>query len=246
MRADADADRLARLLSGIDDLEQRAHKAASLLAAMPGHLAARALGELVRGSARGKVEHGAAVEAAQRAVHAVIDDTLHADLLSAASEARDEEAVSLLSRRPAARSYDQGEPGYVDREMTARTLGERKQFARGRNSFLLARLAHDQDPSVVRQLLENPRVTEREALVIASRRPTHAAVLEEVFRSRRFGNNRRVRKALALNPYAPAGLAIAALSLLTKPELREVANDSHLSEPVRAHATRLLALRAGD
>ncbi len=129
--------------------------------------------------------------------------------------------------------------------MTARTLGHRRSIARGQDRDLLSRLVHDQDPVVVRHLLENPKITEREVLVAASRRPTHAAVLEEVFRSPRFSSNRRVRKALALNPYSPPALAAAALSLLTGPDLREVARDESVRPEVREHAARLLALRGG-
>ena len=82
-------------------------------------------------------------------------------------------------------------------------------------------------------------------LIAASRRPTHAAVLEEVFRSRRWSSSRRVRKALAMNPFSPPALASAALSLLTSPELRDVARDEHVGPEVRARALRLLSRRSG-
>jgi hypothetical protein len=120
----------------------------------------------------------------------------------------------------------------------------RKALARGRNPDLLARLAQDHDPMVVRNLLENPRCTEREALLAASRRPARAAVLEEVFRSRRWGTNVRVRKALAQNPYAPPALAIAALSLLPMGDLREISTDGTVSSEVRVQARLLLAQRS--
>ncbi len=237
---------LPRVLAAIDDLELRAHKATELLASLTPEEAARALGDWVRGAALGHADHSRAAEAAQRGLHAgLVPAELQEELRAAALHAKDDQALSLLCPQPAARTFDRGEPGYVDREMTSRTLGERKQLARSLDRDLLARLAHDRDPEVLRQLLENPRVTEREALIAASRRPTHGAVLEQIFRSRRFSSNRRVRKALALNPYCPPALAAAALSLLTGPELREVAQDSHLRDEVRGHAERLLALRAG-
>jgi hypothetical protein len=129
--------------------------------------------------------------------------------------------------------------------MRARTLGERKALARGRDRDLLVRLAQDQDPMVVRNLLENPLCTEREALVAASRRPVRTAVLQEVFKSRRWATNRRVRKALAQNPYTPPSLAITALAILTAPDLREIASDPTVSSEVRVQARLLLAHRTG-
>ena len=75
--------------------------------------------------------------------------------------------------------------------------------------------------------------------------PVRTAVLDEVFQSRRWATNRRVRKALAQNPYSPPSLAVAALAILTAPDLREIAEDATLSSDVRVQARLLLAHRTG-
>lgn len=243
MSRELDGRRLAATLCSLDDRELRARRASALLAAMPADFAVRALADLVQGAGEGDADQAAALEAVLHALHARPADPLLEELREAAMLADERELEAVLSRRPPARVVDKGQPGYVDREMTARTLGHRKAIARGQNRDLLVRLAHDQDPDVVRNLLENPKLTEREALIAASRRPTVAAVLEEVFRSRRWGINRRVRKALALNPYSPPALAAAALTNLPAPDLKEVARDTHLRAEVREHAHRLLSLR---
>jgi len=128
--------------------------------------------------------------------------------------------------------------------MRARTLGERRALARTHDRDMLARLASDPDAMVVKHILQNPRCTEREVLLAASRRPQRAEVLEEIFRSRRWSANRRVRRALALNPYSPPSLASAALALLTAPDLREVAGNLTIAPEVRVQARRLLGNRA--
>jgi hypothetical protein len=243
--ATTDGERLAQVLTTIEDPDLRSRRAGALLTALPSDAAIRLLAEVLLAAGRGHRDALSALEAILRELHARPGDPLLADLRAAALEADERDLAAVLSLRAPARVLDKGEPGYVDREMTARTLGHRKTMARGQNRDVLARLAHDQDPAVVRNLLENPRLTEREVLIAASRRPTDASILEEVFRSRRWSSNRRVRKALALNPYSPPALAAAALTLLTAPELREVAHDSHLRDEVREHARRLLALRAG-
>lgn len=240
-----DGDRLARTLAGLEDPALRVRRASELLASVPSNFAVRIVADLVRGAAQGVAAHEAALEAVLRALHDRKDDPLLADLRLAAHEAEEHTLEGVLSKRAPARVLDKGEPGYVDREMNARTLGHRKSLARSSDRDFLSRLAHDQDPLVIRNLLENPKLTEREVLIAASRRPTLAAVLEELFRSRRWNTNRRVRKALALNPYSPPALASAVISTLTAPDLREVARDPHVRAEVREHAERLISLRAG-
>lgn len=239
------AERISRLLGAIEDLELRARRAAEFLAELPVDEAVEALDELLRRTHRRSDPHSAALEGLLRGLHAFVSEELTARL-RATAEAKGTQAVAaLFTRSDAVRSFDRDKESWVDKEMRARSLGERKSLARGRNRDLLARLAQDQDPMVVRNLLENPRCTEREVLLAASRRPVRTAVLEEVFRSRRWATNRRVRKALAQNPYCPPSLAISALAILTTPDLREIAFDGTISSEVRVQARLLLAHRTG-
>jgi hypothetical protein len=235
---------LARTLASLEAGEMRAHKAAAVLSALPPHEAVALLGQLIRRADRRSDPEAAALEGLLRAVRSLLPEPVAEALLHAAGD--DLEVQALFSRAEAARSFDHDREEWIDREMRARTLGERRSLARTRDRDLLARLASDQDPTVVRHVLQNPLCTEREALVAASRRPQRPDVLEEIFRSRRWSPNRRVRRALALNPYSPPSLASAALALLTAPDLREVAGDLTISQDVRIQARRLLGGRTED
>jgi hypothetical protein len=241
-RIDA-ADRLRRLLSAIGDLELRARRAAELLGELPVDEAVAALDAVLRGAQRRLEPDAIALQGVLRGLHQHVAPELFGRLRRGAEEAQAHAVRALFTDSEAMRLFDRDREAWVDREMRARTLGERKALARGRNADLLARLAQDHDPTVVRNLLENPRCTEREALLAASRRPARAAVLEEVFRSRRWGINLRVRKALAQNPYSPPALAVAALSLLSMGDLREISTDGTVSSEVRIQARLLLAQR---
>lgn len=237
--------RFARVLEAIGDPDLRARRARELLSALPARDAVARIAALLRGAGMSGAARASAIEAVLRALHSGVGLQPWAALRDAAAALGEDEVSALLSNAPAQRAFDHGARGYVDREMAARTLGLRRQLARSLDRDVLNRLMHDQDPTVLQHLLENPRVTERDVLLAAARRPTQPAALEEIFRSRRWAQNRRVRKALALNPYCPPALAAAALSLLTRPELREVAADAHVDGGVRAQARRLLARRAG-
>jgi hypothetical protein len=239
-----DAHELARILSSVEAGEMRAHKAASLLSALPAHEAVALLGQMIRRADRRSDPESAALEGLLRAVRDLLEPEVEEALLHASGE--DLEVQALFARSEPARNFDHDREEWIDREMRARTLGERRSLARTRDRDLLARLATDQDPTVVKHVLENPLCTEREVLTAASRRPQRAEVLEEIFRSRRWSPNRRVRRALALNPYSPPALASAALALLTAPDLREVAEDLTISVEVRVQARRLLGGRSED
>jgi hypothetical protein len=237
--------RFSRLLAALDGTDLRARKAAEVLERLPAEDAVSLLGGLLRLADRRCDPDSSALEGALRALQVLFDDDAKERLRAAAEAMGHYEVLALVSNTSATRSFDLDREQYVDREMRSQTLGRRKQLARSQDRDLLARLATDPDPAVVRNLLANPRTTEREVLVAASRRPARAAVLEEIFRSRRWQANRRVRRALALNPYSPPALSSAALALLTVPDLREVANDSHLAAEVRVQARRLIAHRSG-
>jgi hypothetical protein len=235
------ARQLARTLASLEAGELRARKAATVLAALEPREAVALLGALIRRADRRSDPEAAAVEGLLRAVRDLLDETLVTALFQAAED--DLEVQALFARTRPARNFDHDREEWIDREMRARTLGERRALARTHDRDLLARLATDPDSTVVKHVLQNARCTEREVLLAASRRPQRTEVLEEIFRSRRWSANRRVRRALALNPYSPPALASAALALLTAPDLREVAADLTVATEVRVQARRLLGTR---
>ncbi|MBI4509443.1 MAG: hypothetical protein HY698_07385 [Deltaproteobacteria bacterium] len=122
------------------------------------------------------------------------------------------------------------------------TLGERKSLARGGRRELLQRLMRDPDAQVIRVLLENPKLTEKDVVEIACRRPVRGDVLRAVFASR-WLLRYEVKRALVLNPYTPTDLAVGLLPTLSRPDLRATLSDPHLPTPVRDEAE--LILRAG-
>jgi hypothetical protein len=121
------------------------------------------------------------------------------------------------------------------------TLGERKSLARGGRRDLLQHLLRDPDAAVIRVLLGNPRLTERDVVFVAARRPVRGDVLRAVFDSRWLAQY-HVKRALAMNPYTPGDLAVRLLPSLSPEDLRAVENDHALAEPTRIQAGLLLAL----
>lgn len=128
-----------------------------------------------------------------------------------------------------------------NRAMGDTSLGLRKAYARGRDRFKLDRLVVDLNPMVIRNLLRNPLLVERDAVRIAAQKPTNAEVLEEVYRSQRWITRYKVKKALVFNRHTPLDIALALLPHLHRPDLRDAARSSLLGEEIRVVARRILA-----
>ncbi|MBI5494248.1 MAG: hypothetical protein HY904_04420 [Deltaproteobacteria bacterium] len=123
------------------------------------------------------------------------------------------------------------------------TLGARTWHARKASGPILERLVRDDDPRVVRNLLLNPRVTEKEVLKIATRRPATSEVLEEVARNTRWNRREQVRRALVFNPYTPVEIALGFLPFLHRADLMRLAGDARVHVEVSRQAAAVLPMR---
>jgi len=125
-------------------------------------------------------------------------------------------------------------------EMEYITLGERKWLARGGKAYYLERLLHDQNPQVIENLLNNPRITEREVIKIASKRPTSAEVLRTVYRNQKWIKRYRVKKALIFNPYTPVEISLRLINFLLVQDLKLLVEEGTVDPRVKKEAERLL------
>jgi len=154
-------------------------------------------------------------------------------------------AARLLTDLP---PHKKGLAGY-DKEEEARmerlTLGDRRALSKGNVKDSLDRLLADPDPMVVQNILNNPRITEKEVLKIASRRPGSPRILRLVASHRRWSKNYAVRRAVAMNPYSPPRIAIGLIEFLLAQDLRLVAGDMTLHPQVRLTARDALKEREG-
>lgn len=123
------------------------------------------------------------------------------------------------------------------------SLGERKSLARRPDRRAFEKLCVDPHPLVIRQLLENPKMVEDDAIRIATLRPARPAALRELVQSHRWLSRPRVRMAILLNPGSPCELTMPLLGLCTREELRDVLKSTETSIVLRGTAQELLARR---
>jgi len=138
----------------------------------------------------------------------------------------------------------------ADQHLLARlpglSVGEKVSLARRAAPAVLAHLRHDPTPRVIAALLDNPRLTEGTLAPLVHGETTPAPVLELIAGDRRWGSRYPLRLALARNPATPLGAALRLLPALHKPDLRGVAGDPRLAEPLRRRARLLLGELKGE
>jgi hypothetical protein len=236
-----DALTLSRRLAALPALVMQRTVLRETLEALSAPEAALLCGELVQ---RGR--DGAPYDIAVLALTAVLDGNdlgyeRHGELYAEARRLGDGALARLLL---SAQPPPPGKPVRV--AIPGRpeiTLGERKSLARGSRTTreVLDRLMRDPDPSVLRLLVENPRITEADVVRIAALRPTTAAAQRVLFSSERFIARYQVKRALVFNPYTPSDLAARLVPLLTRTDLLELSGDSKVSGTVRTAAREMLA-----
>jgi hypothetical protein len=138
----------------------------------------------------------------------------------------------------------------ADQHLLARlpglAVGEKISLARRAAPAILAHLRHDPTPRVIAALLDNPRLTEGSLAPLVHGETTPTPVLELIAGDRRWSARYPLRLALARNPATPLGAALRLLPALHKPDLRGIAGDPRLSEPLRRRARLLLGELKGE
>ena len=235
---------LARRLAAFEEGALRARAAARLLAELSPPEAVALLAALVRASA--SAEARVALAAVGPALSDPGDSLPYAwlaDVYAEAGERGVTEVAALLVSPPPQRAFEEPRDK-ADPRLAHLTLGHKKAMARAqRDPDLLARLAAEGDPTVVRELLRNAQLTEPFVVRIASRRPCRPETLRCIFEARRWRTRIPVALALIRNPYAETELAVKLLPGIATADLRDIARDGVLHPLLRAVAARIAAER---
>ncbi|NUP05332.1 MAG: hypothetical protein HOW73_04640 [Polyangiaceae bacterium] len=238
-----------RAIPTFKETQLRTSFVAADIASHPLEIIAEALEEI---ALLAEQAHPAAREALAAALPTLTDparDELVVALRAEAQEKGHFALARMLRRRTGLRDGahevpdpSQRHPGEA-RVGRALTLGERKALARARDRDVLDRLLRDPHPHVIRNILENPRITEDDVVRLAARRPTFPDVQAEIAKSARWGIRQRVRLAIVQNPFTPPAISVPLLSLLVRPELEQVIAATDVPPILRSAAIELVERR---
>ncbi len=153
-------------------------------------------------------------------------------------------AVSrLFTDLPPQRSGPYGYDKEEEAKMEFISLGQRRSLAKTHLKDTLDRLLSDPDPMVIANILGNPRITERDAVKIASKRPNSPRIIRLLATHPKWSKRYAVAKAVVRNPYTPPRIAVGLLEFLLTQDLKAVSADGTLHPQVRMGARELLAER---
>ncbi|MGA9526253.1 MAG: hypothetical protein WBV82_32635 [Myxococcaceae bacterium] len=128
-----------------------------------------------------------------------------------------------------------------DAKLFTESLGHLKTKARlTRDPDEMARLAAASNASVVRNLLQNPRITEAVVVRIAARRPARPEPLLEIWRTPKWFARHEVKRALVFNPYLPPEVGAKIVPLLSQSDWRELVATRGVHPALREQARLLL------
>jgi hypothetical protein len=157
---------------------------------------------------------------------------------------RDLMALALDTRlRPALRHAAET---HLGAHLPGMAVGEKISLARRASAGVLSLLRYDPSPRVIAALLDNPRLTEGLLGPVLHRASTPPSILELIANDRRWGVRYPLRLALVRNPATPLKISWRLLEALRKVDLRPVAVDPRVPEPVRRRARVLLGDLLGD
>ncbi|HYQ01236.1 MAG TPA: hypothetical protein VER96_21340 [Polyangiaceae bacterium] len=239
----APVERLKRVLLSLPDLALRTSWLRDLLLNGSTHENATVLNALCEDNERADPEAREAILAVALFFASLGENELVERLRAQADTRHLLSLARLLRRAPPPAVHDRPArelpvPDYgTGRELT---VGERKSLARSPNRRAFDKLLADPHPLVIRQLLENPRLTEDDVVRMTARRPARLEVLEAIAQHGRWLSRPRVRLSVLFNPGSPPALTMPLLAVCTRSELSEVLHHSESSPTLRTAAHELL------
>jgi hypothetical protein len=151
----------------------------------------------------------------------------------------------LLVEGQAARVYDSDAAARADAKLVTLPLGVLKTRARlTQNPDELSRLAVVSNALVLREVLQNARLTEDLVVRIAARRPALPGPLLEIWRSPRWSVRPAVRRALVFNPYLPPEVGSKIIPLLARLELENLVREASIHPSIREQARSQVEARS--
>ncbi len=234
------AEELVSKLSSISDVRQRSYALASRLQALENAMVLDALKAIHKRTLAGDVEYRKLYNGLliSGVLTEVLGQRRMSELVALAQDQGDHEVVSILMDIPDEQSPQDPSQPFLDPYLKEVSLGMRKSLARKPDFKMIDRIARDQDHRVIRNLLQNPRITEKEVVRIAATRPNSPRVLEEIYNHPKWIGRYSVKKAIVMNPYSPPSMALKLLAFMSIQDLEEISQSPHLSSIVRREGRR--------
>jgi hypothetical protein len=123
------------------------------------------------------------------------------------------------------------------------TVGERVKLALKGNRDARMILIRDPNRLIQRFVLQNPRITDDEVLMMARNRNLDTDLLRVIGDHKHWSRNYQIKLALVTNPKAPLATALHFISSLMSRDIRLLAKSKNISSTIATQARRLVMQR---
>jgi len=124
-------------------------------------------------------------------------------------------------------------------------MAEKIKLALRGNKDARTILVRDTNRVIRRLVLQNPRMTDAEALAVARNRNIDDELLRIIAVKREWMRNYQIKLSLATNPKTPVTIALRQLSALADRDLRQLAKSRNVPDAVSGQARRMVVSKPG-
>jgi len=122
-------------------------------------------------------------------------------------------------------------------------VGERVKLALKGNREARAILIRDPNRLIQRFVMQNPRITDDEVIMIARNRNLDADLLRHIGEHKHWARNYQIKLALVTNPKTPLATALHFVSSLAERDIRFLAKSKNISSTIAGQARRMVMQR---
>ncbi len=123
------------------------------------------------------------------------------------------------------------------------SVGQRIKLALKGNRDARILLIRDSNRLVQRFVLQNPRISDDEIIMVCKNRNTDTELLRVIAENRDWSHNSQVKQALVHNPKTPLTTSLPLVGSIGERELRLLAKNKNVPSTIASRARRLLVER---
>jgi hypothetical protein len=124
------------------------------------------------------------------------------------------------------------------------SVGEKVKLALSGDKEWRSLLLKESNKQISGAVLKNPRITEKEVLILCQNRSTNEELIRIILLNREWLKNYSVRLALTMHPRTPLNQAMRFLSTLSEKDLRKLSKSRNISSALTNACRRLLMAKS--
>ncbi len=140
---------------------------------------------------------------------------------------------------PAAPPMEEGKRLNLTQKVSKMTISAKIKLATLGNKEARGILMRDPNKLVALAVINSPRITDGEVMMLANSKTCQEDVLRVIYRSREWVRQHSIKIALVKNPKVPLAIAMRFMATLRDSELKDLANNKNVPGGIRLHARKM-------